>query len=194
MNKLAEVSLFFTNQLTKTAAKDRLGRNKVNKSLEKAKKEYSGHKTNLDQLEAQDGKLRVQLDNTRKLTNDARRRVMTLHKAMQNMDLANASDAVFYNDDSNDIGYIIDSKEYHLETDEAGEMKLVPMRHHRSERKKSLQGDEAVAEDSGCAEDCMEADHGHEPKEEAPVEEKEECGDDYQMSDDELDALYQSLI
>lgn len=192
MTKLAEVSQFFTNQLTKNAAKDRLGRNKVNKSLEKAKKEYSGHKTNLDQLEAQDGKLRVQLDNTRKLTNDARRRVMTLHKAMQSMDLANASDAIFYNDDSSDIGYIIDGKEYHLETDDTGEMKLIPMRQHRSERKKSLQEEELPAEDLGCAEDCMELDHGHEPKEEATAEEEEDCGD-YQMSDDELDALYQSL-
>lgn len=190
MGLLFDLSQEFEYSLAKTAAKDRLGRNKVNKALEKAKKEYANHKGNLDQLEAQDSKLRIQLDNTRKSTNDARKRVITLHKAMQNMDLANASDAVFYNDNSEDIGYIIGGKEYHLKMDEEGEMELVPMRHFRSERKRSLLEDPSEdAKDEVIEELNQDIAEGEEILDGA-----DEPTQDELLSDDDLNILFQSLI
>lgn len=183
MKKIAKVAGIYEATLVKEAAKERASRKQVDKMLGKAKSEYAKYKGQLDLLEAEDAKRKAQLDVTRRQTNDLRQKVMKMHKAMQCMDLANASDAVFYNDDSSDIGYIISGKEFHLEIDENGEMSLHPMRKFRSERKSSKK-------DENCAEDCMDASHGH------PVAEDESLAkdEDFNVTDEDLDDLYASLL
>lgn len=181
MKKIAEVAGIYEATLVKEAAKERASRKQVDKMLGKAKAEYAKYKGQLDVLEAEDAKRKAQLDVTRRQTNDLRQKVMKMHKAMQCMDLANASDAVFYNDDSADIGYIISGKEFHLEIDEHGEMNLHPMRKFRSERKSSKK-------DENCAEDCMDASHGHVSAED------NDSAEDFNVTDEDLDDLYSSLL
>src|ERR1041384_4534004 len=94
----------YEKKITKTAGKQRLSRFRISKTLEKTKK----MKDSMDVLEANDAKLKAQLDGTRKNVQEARSRIMKMHKAMQNMDLANANDAIFYDGNSaDDIGYVI---------------------------------------------------------------------------------------
>ena len=174
----ALASEFETKALSKTAAKERVSRGKISKQLEKAKADYGRLKDSLDVMEANDAKLKSQLDETRKSTNEARQRILKMHKAMQNMDLSNANDAIFYNDESQDVGYVIDGKEFHLDIDDTGEVKLTPMGKHRKARKAPKQEEQKV-EDTHCADDeCGDESHGHEGKE------KEE----------DFDSLYASLV
>ena len=175
MENLIKVANLLETSLIKEGAKDRVSRNKVNKMLEKAKTEYGKLKSSLDNLEDQDSKLQIQLTNTRHLTNEARQRVIKLHKAIQSMDLASATDAIFYNDDSSDIGYIIRGKEYHLDINDAGDMVLHPMRQFRSERK-------SKNSDAQCADDCVDLTHSH------------ESADKEELTEEALDSLYNSLL
>src|ERR1035437_1421123 len=140
----------------KTAGKQRLSRGRISKTLDKAKVDYSKLKGNLDSLEANDAKLRTQLDGTRKEVQDARKKIMQMHGAMKNMDLSNANDAVFYDGQSaDDIGYIINGKEYHLDIDDSGEVSLTPMNKHRKANKPPKKEEEQCADDN-CSDDTHE--------------------------------------
>jgi hypothetical protein len=75
------------------------------------------------------------LDKVKQECAASRKHMLKLHKAVQSMDIANASDCIFYNDDSDDIGFVIRGKEYHLHIPEDGEVELVPMLQHRRSRK-----------------------------------------------------------
>ncbi len=142
--------------LEKTAAKDKIGRNKLSKILEKAKKEHSVNKRELDSLEAEDKKLREKLERSRKDTAVARSKVMKLHNAMQCMDVADASDVIFYDDD---VAYVVDAKEYHLEISVDGDIKLTPWREHRRSKKNEAKNEAAEEEsDSNDTEPSEELD------------------------------------
>jgi len=186
MKKLANVADIYESKLTKLGARDRISRKHMSKKLEKAKKEYSKLKDQLDVLDAEDSKRKSQLDATRKNTNDVRKRVMDLHKSMQCMDLSNAQEAIFYNDDSSDVGYLINGKEYHIDFSDTGEMTPVEMRKHRKERKMSQKAD------ANCAEDCAEPEHNHPEKLESTGDEN--SADDMNMAEDDLDSLYADLL
>lgn len=196
MKKLSEVADKFAAKLTKNAAKDKVSRSKVTKMLDRAKADYAKQKGQLDILEVEDSKRKIQLDNSRRSTNDLRQHIMKMHKTMQCMDLASASDAIFYNDDSKDIGYMIGGKEFHLEIDEQGEMKLIPMRNYRKDRKLSLS-----PKDENCAEDCADPEHEHSGEltplnidvKSADDDEDNSADQDYQLTDDDIEELYQSL-
>lgn len=146
-----KISQEFELAIHKLAAKEKTGRKKVVSALEKAKKSYSALKSSLDSLEAQADKINAQLEKTRSSCNAARKDMIKFHKAIQNMDLTNASDAVFY--DSGDVGYIIDGQECHVDINEAGEITKTKMRDHRKSLKKSKDENDAVysqdSDDSG---------------------------------------------
>jgi hypothetical protein len=179
--------------LMKTAAKEKMNRGKMSKTLERAKTEYGQLKKNLDMLEADDTKLKEKLESTRTGAAAARKKMMKIHKAMQCMDLANANDAIFYADDDEDVGYVINGKEFHLEVDNDGEVKLVPMSQHRK-TKKSKKDENCV--DEGCADDA----HAHvsklDKKSKIQAEDEAEADDeeDTDSGDGEFDDLYASLL
>ncbi len=113
----------------KTAARARITRKQMMRDLEKAKVKHKKLKEAVDIMDAQDSKLRTQLDSARKDLNQTRSSILTLHNALQGMDLSNADDVVFYDDSQ--VGYVINGKEYHLNINEEGELSLMPMRAHR---------------------------------------------------------------
>lgn len=140
ISKLAEQ---FAEKLNKMAAsKEQVPRKRLSKILEKEKLEYSKKKKMLDGLEAEAEKLNSKVDQLRGECQSDRKNIMKKHQALSNMDMANASDVIFYNDDSSDTGYVIDGKEYHLEIDDMGDLKLFPMRKHRAERKQKPEENE----------------------------------------------------
>ena len=50
------------------------------------------------------------------------------------MDLADCRHAVFYENDTNDVAYIMNGSEQHIDTDEAGDISFKPMKQYQLER------------------------------------------------------------
>lgn len=163
----------YKEKFAKTAGKQRLSRGRISKSLDKAKGEYAKLKDSMDVLEANDAKLRGQLEGTRKSVQEARSRIMKMHKAMQNMDLANANDAIFYDGNSaDDIGYVINGKEFHLDISDDGEVNLTPMNKHRKSKKDELSSS----------------------KKEEEHKDEHEANDDKKEDGEDFDDLYADLV
>lgn len=135
MDSLRKLSNHYQVKLISLAAKERTSKKKINKELERAKNEYSKHKSVVDDLEARKSDIERKLEVASGECAGARKKMLGLHKTIQHMDISNASDAVFYNDDYGDVGYVIGDKEYHLSINEDGEMSIVPMLTHRRNRK-----------------------------------------------------------
>lgn len=175
--KLAQEFETKTQSLKKTSGgKERMSRAKMMKALEKAKNDHKSLKSTLDMLEANDAKLKGQLEQTKKDFQEARAKILKYHNGMQHSDLANASDVVFYDDDT---GYVIDGKEYHLDVDDgSGDLKLTLMSKHRK-AKKAEKAEPCM--DANCADDS----HQHPKKEKDEEDEEEECMDTND-SDDQL--------
>lgn len=136
-----KVSQEFELAIQKLAAKEKTGRKKVVSALEKSKKNYGSLKSTLDSLEEQAEKINAQLEKTRESCATARKDMLKFHKAIQNMDLTNASDVVFY--DSGDVGYVISGTEYHCDVNDAGDLVKKPMRQHRKDKKAEKDKNEA---------------------------------------------------
>lgn len=133
-NELKEAIAIFQEGVKKYAAKEKISRTKLNKALEKAKANYSKARTHLTALEKEYAKLESQLSASRAECNDARKHMNKLHNAAYNMDLSSATDAVFYQD-SDDVGYVVDGKEFYLEISDDGELNLTPWNKYRRDRK-----------------------------------------------------------
>lgn len=126
----------FESGLAKTAAKEKVGRKQLSKDLEKSKARYRTLKSALDSMEAEAAKLNKKIEENRSVLQGERKKMVKLHDALQKMDLADASDCVFYDDDT---GYIVGGKEVHLDLNDAGDITITPMRaYRRSLREKDL--------------------------------------------------------
>ena len=125
--------------MIKLAAKEKHNRKRIVSMLEKTKNNYSKLKGTLDDLESQAAKINASLEKVRGSCGEARKNMLKFHKAIQNMDLSGATDAVFY--DSGDVSYIIDSGEYALDVNNAGD----PVKTKWRERAKKSKSDDNQA-------------------------------------------------
>lgn len=134
-NKIASKLGLEDDSLTKIAAgnKTKMSRKQMVKQLEKSKNKYKQLKDVCDVMEAEDQKLKTKLEDFRKNLTSERKAILRMHEAMEKMDLADVNDAMFYDDD---IAYVMDGKEYHLEIDSDANIKLTPMSKYRKEMKK----------------------------------------------------------
>ncbi len=172
--------------INKYAVKEKISRKKVVSALEKSKNNYGKLKASLDALEKQAEKVNAALEQTRASCSSARKEMMKYHKTIQNMDLSNASDVTFY--DSGDVGYLISGTECHLDMDDTGDLRVVPMREHRRSKKSKdkneapylSESDDASDEDGGDVNDAR----GFE----------DSFTEDMSSMNDELDNLYASLL
>ncbi len=153
-NHFAEILEIPSASLYKEAGKKPMSRNNITKTIEKARKNHAALKKEYDSLQADDVKLKSRMEENKNKLQHTRKQIMTMHKGLNNMDMANAEDAVFYDDDDV-IGYMVDNKEFHMEICDDGEIKLIPMNKYRKEckskkdeEKTSPEEDEAAVEDS----------------------------------------------
>lgn len=168
MTNIHLIAKNFQATLQKQAAKEKTSRKRLSKELEKAKLEYGKLKSLLDDLESKKSDLDIKLNKIKSECTSARKNMVKLHKTIQSMDISNASDAIFYNDESDDVGYVINGKEFHLDFDNDGELSLIPMLAHRRSKKQK-------------------------DKEEAEAEELE-LDQDLASAEDELTKLYNDLL
>lgn len=172
------------NQFNKYAAKEKVTRKKVVSALEKAKKTYGQLKASLDSLESQAEKINSALEKTKSNCSAARKEMMKYHKTIQNMDLSNASDVIFY--ESSDVGYLINGTECHLDMDDVGDLRIVPMREHRKSKRQKHDTNEVsyVNESDDSSDEDGSDTSDHETKD----------MDELNLTHDELDNLYASLL
>jgi hypothetical protein len=172
------------NHFNKYAAKEKITRKKIVSALEKAKTNYGKLKSSLDNLEAQAEKINSALEKTKSDCSAARKEMMKYHKTIQNMDLSNASDVTFY--ESGDVGYLINNTECHLDLDDVGDLRVVPMREHRKSKRQKPDTNEAPY--TNMSDDASDEDGGD------ASDQGQEYMDDINLTHDELDNLYASLL
>lgn len=175
----------FKSNLLKIAAKNKISRKKILKSLEKSKSDYSKTKSELDKISKELEKIQKLHNSLLDECSSHKKEMIRLHKIVQKMDLSGASDAVFYKD-QNDVSYVIDGKEYDISLSDDGEMEKMPWRAARRARKEELTSDEGEV--------SFLADDDAEPSDDS----KEDTfnfnlSEEYQDLDREIDDLYQKL-
>ena len=124
--------------LEKSAAKSKMPRRGVSKALEKARAQYSAQKKRHDQIAKEHGKLSNDLNEAKDQMLKTRKHLSRLTEAQRMADIADASGVIFH-PDSDDISYIVDGKECHLELDDIGDIKAMPWRDFQKSKKNSLQ-------------------------------------------------------
>lgn len=124
----------FDRSLNKIAAKEKTSKKSLSKRLEKARAEHQKLSEEFKRVQKEFDKTKSVHDDLKSKVGAKRKEIISLQNAGQKMDLANASDAIFHQD-TNDVSYVIDGKEYHVEVDGEGEIQTVPWRDHRKAQK-----------------------------------------------------------
>lgn len=132
----------FNDNLLKMAGKNKVGRKKILKSLEKAKTDYSKTKSELDKVSKELEKIQKTFDILQSKCSEHKKEMIKFHKIVQKMDLSGASDAVFYKD-QNDISYVINGKEFDLSLSDDGDLEKMPWREARRARRSEINLDES---------------------------------------------------
>ena len=142
----------------------RMNAKKIVKELDRARKTYKESRNKLKALEAELAQIEGQIQETRDGVRGSRSEMLKKNQVLQNMDLADANFAVFYDNNSADVGYIIGGEEHHIDINEDGEVSLMPMnerrRQQRAERADSLANDEippSIADDEDYDDDSDES-------------------------------------
>ncbi len=182
VSQIARVAEEFETLLSKTAAKEKTSRKKLDKDLAKAKSEYARVKSIQDDLEGKKADIDSKLEKSRAECGAARKKMLKMHKVVQNMDISNASDAILY-DTSDDVGYIIQGKEFYLSFNDEGDIEKTPMLQWRKERK--AKQNESLPEAEELAEE--------EEIESSDDEEEKVDEGDVAFSDDEISDIYSFL-
>lgn len=146
----------FDRSLNKIAAKEKTSKKSLSKRLEKARSEHQKLSEELKKVQKEFDKIKSVYDDLKSKVAAKRKEIISLQNAGQKMDLADASDAIFHQD-TNDISYIIDGKEFHVDVDGEGNVNTVPWRDHRKAQKPTPEVSEEAGETTeeiADAEDC----------------------------------------
>jgi hypothetical protein len=107
---------------------------------------YHTHRQNLSALEAQRDVLDARISEAKQGKNSARERMVNLNKILNNFDLANAKCVISHGDDLQDVAYVIDNKEYHLDVDDCNEVCMTPITDYRRSKQDELNIDDEYQE------------------------------------------------
>jgi len=129
---------FLERSRTKSAARGgkKTSRKKIDSNRLKSLEGYHSSKKKLSKLRAERDKLDAQLESAEKDMHDCRAKMMKLTDVLRNMDLVDCNYVMMY-DNNDDVGYIVDKEEHHLDVDENGDVSFVLMNEHRRNQKKS---------------------------------------------------------
>lgn len=150
------------NSEVKTAARGgkRHSRKKIDKKRVDSLDSYHQAKSKYQELQEKKKEIESQLDKSRQDMQDSRSDMLRYNDVLRNMDLLACRHVTLYNN-SDDIGYIVDKEEHHLDVDDCGDVSLTPMKEYRRYLKQQNQ-------------ETNEADDQDEPEEE---EEEDDTSD-----------------
>jgi len=184
----------FDRSLNKIAAKEKTSKKSLSKRLEKARAEHQKLSEEFKKVQKEHSGVQARFDELKGKVSAKRKEIISLQSAGQKMDLADASDAIFHQD-TNDVSYVIDGKEYHVELDGEGNVNTVPWRDHRKAQKPAPEvseesGEKIEGEEVADAEDCADP-----PGEEDAANMDQAMLDDlYLKMTEEKTASYSDLI
>ena len=147
----------FDRSLNKIAAKEKTSKKSLSKRLEKARSEHQKLSEEFKRVQKEHSGVQARFDDLKGKVSAKRKEIISLQNAGQKMDLADASDAIFHQD-TNDVSYVIDGKEFHVDVDGEGNVNTVPWRDHRKAQKpvepETFEGTEELTDEVSNAEDC----------------------------------------
>lgn len=138
MKEIAQLADRFEQQLGKTAGrtnKKKMSRKQMLKQFDKAKANYQNERKRLKGLEGQLAALDQQIQDCRDGMRGSRSDMLTLTDVLRTMDLADCKHAVMYENDTKDVGYLIDGVEHHIKVNEDGELEVTTLKDHRKSKR-----------------------------------------------------------
>lgn len=141
MRNIGELAEQFEDKLQKEAARGRKKakkrqrtRNQINKDLGGQKKKYQESRKKLSELEKKRDRLERNINECRDSMRSSRSDMLNCTDVLKNMDLADCRHAIFYDNDTKDVSYIIDGSEQHIDIDDIGDVRFKPMKQYQLER------------------------------------------------------------
>ena len=126
-------------------AKNTLSKKQMQKALERAKEDYQHNNEVLQNLKAQKEILDTKITDVDSKFKAARSEMMRLTEYLRALTLSGSNSVVRYQE-GDDVGYVRDGIEYHLDIDAEGEVTSVPMKEHKKSIKSPKKEDEDVEE------------------------------------------------
>lgn len=143
-----KLAKFLERSRTKSAARGgkKTSRKKIDSHRLKSLEGYHASKKKLSKLKAERDKLDAQLESAEKDMHDCRSEMLKLTDVLRNMDLADCNYVMMY-DNTDDVGYIVDKEEHHLDVDENGDVSFVLMTEHRRNQRKAKKEEDSENSD-----------------------------------------------
>jgi len=109
----------------------KMSRRQINKELDKVKGKYRDYRNKLRELEASMEALEKGIQECKDGVHNSRTKMLHMNGVLQNMDLTDVNHVMFYDNDDNDVGYLLNGEEQHLDVNDAGDMNFTPMKDYR---------------------------------------------------------------
>lgn len=119
-----------THELEKLAGKK--GRKQLEAELSKARKDVNKATVQYNTSKGQLNSLEKQVEKAEKKMQDARHEISRLSKMLQHMDLTGAEEV---RERPNDVSYVIDGKEMHIDISDVNDVKITPWRQYLKKRR-----------------------------------------------------------
>ena len=120
-------------------------------SIEKYRNIYQKTRKELHDLEIQKEKLDKLIQSTKDNVNSSRSNMLHMNKILQTMDLMDCNNVMMYENDDQDVGFIIDKEEFHVDLNDVGEASLTPIREYFKNKRKTLMEDNNEAVPPGIS-------------------------------------------
>lgn len=167
MKDIGELARKFEDSLEKHAKRGRKKtkkrkrtRRQISKDLESQKKKYQDERKKLSDLEKKRDKLEKSISDCRDSMRSARSSMLNCADVLKNMDLADCKHAVFYDNDDQDVGYIIDGSEKRLTIGPEGEPQFSSMREFLLEKKRKAREEKKRKREEEARRKAKEAEEG----------------------------------
>lgn len=141
---------------TKNAAghkKTKMSRQRIIKEINGSRSKYQETRKTLKDLESKQKRLNDLIQVAQKDVTESRKKMLRLSEVVQKMDLADCNYAVFYENDRQDVAYVIDKEEYHVQFSDDGVTENIPMPEYLRQHRRSKESNPAYDE-YDCDEMC----------------------------------------
>jgi len=139
-----EVAEKFINK--SAAPKNTMTKTQMHKALDRAKEDYQHYNEVLQNLKSQKAILDTKISDADSKFRAARAEMMSLTEYMRALTLSGSKSIVRYQD-CDDVGYVRDGIEYHLDINAEGDVKAVPMKEFKKMKKNVVKPEDEDTEE-----------------------------------------------
>jgi hypothetical protein len=122
-----------------------MSRKKIIKDINNSRDRYHAQRSRLSELKKERDRLNAMIQSAEDGETNSKKRMLLMSDILRNLDLTNSPYALMYENDRQDVSYLMDKEEFHVKIDEDGEVKVTPWRDYMRELRSSLkEGDEEL--------------------------------------------------